>query len=131
MRAGIERFYPLLASPIELWSRWLLGLAVVPLLLFFTQPLWNIRMTAPRIGSRHAGNCPTARRTPEGEPPPLQRAPGITLAPVRSGRDRRRLRSRLLRRRRADLAGATTETGSLRRRLPARGHRGPQRWLGQ
>jgi hypothetical protein len=48
MRVGIDRFYERLGRPIELWSRWLLGLAVVPLLLSFTQPLWNIRMTAPQ-----------------------------------------------------------------------------------
>ena len=48
MRARIDRFYELLGHPIAFWSRWVLGLAVLPLVLSFTQPLWNIRMLAPQ-----------------------------------------------------------------------------------
>jgi hypothetical protein len=48
MRERIDRFYELLGRPIAFWSRWVLGLAVVPLALSLTQPLWNIRMLAPQ-----------------------------------------------------------------------------------
>ena len=48
MRERIHRFQELLGRPIAFWSRWALGLAVVPLALSFTQPLWNIRMLAPQ-----------------------------------------------------------------------------------
>jgi hypothetical protein len=48
MREGIHRFYDRLGRPIAFWSRWVLGVAVVPLLASFTQPLWNIRMLAPQ-----------------------------------------------------------------------------------
>jgi hypothetical protein len=48
MRAGINRFYELLGRPIAFWSRWVLGLAAVPLALSFTQPLWSIQMFAPQ-----------------------------------------------------------------------------------
>ncbi len=48
MLAGINRFYELLGRPIAFWSRWVLGLSVVPLALSFAQPLWSIRMLAPQ-----------------------------------------------------------------------------------
>jgi hypothetical protein len=48
MRERIHRFYELLGQPIEFWSRWVLGLAIVPLVLSLTLPLWNIRMIAPQ-----------------------------------------------------------------------------------
>lgn len=48
MRDAIDRFYRRLGLPIALWSRWVLGLAVIPLLASFAFPLWNIRMHAPQ-----------------------------------------------------------------------------------
>jgi hypothetical protein len=48
VREGINRFYERLSRPIAFWSRWVLGLAVVPLVLSFTLPLWNIQMFAPQ-----------------------------------------------------------------------------------
>jgi hypothetical protein len=48
MRDAIHRFYRQLGLPIEFWSRWVLGLAILPLLASFAFPLWNIRMVAPQ-----------------------------------------------------------------------------------
>ena len=48
MSDAINRFYRQLGLPIQLWSRWVLGLAVIPLLVSFAFPLWNIRMLAPQ-----------------------------------------------------------------------------------
>ena len=48
MRDAINRFYRQLGLPIQLWSRWVLGLAVIPLLASFAFPLWNISMLAPQ-----------------------------------------------------------------------------------
>lgn len=48
MRESIDRFYQGLGRPIAFWSRWLLGLAVIPLVAAFAFPLWTIRMTAPQ-----------------------------------------------------------------------------------
>lgn len=44
----LDRFYAFLDKPIALWTRPILALLVVPLLLTFTQPLWRISMTAPQ-----------------------------------------------------------------------------------
>ena len=48
MRDAINRFYRQLGLPIHWWSRWVLGLAVIPLVASFAFPLWNIRMVAPQ-----------------------------------------------------------------------------------
>jgi hypothetical protein len=48
MKDAIDRFYRRLGLPIQLWSRWMLGLAIIPLLASFAFPLWNIRMLAPQ-----------------------------------------------------------------------------------
>jgi len=48
MSQGITRFYELLGRPILFWSRWVLGLAVVPLLLSLLYPLWNLHFGAPQ-----------------------------------------------------------------------------------
>ena len=48
MQPALRSFYHRLATPLPLWSRWVLGVAVIPLALSFTMPLWNIRMTAPQ-----------------------------------------------------------------------------------
>jgi hypothetical protein len=48
MQPALRSFYHRLAAPLPLWSRWVLGVAVIPLALSFTMPLWNIRMTAPQ-----------------------------------------------------------------------------------
>ena len=48
MRRTIQRFYEVLGRPIEFWSRWVLGLAVIPLLLAPLQPLWTLHFGAPQ-----------------------------------------------------------------------------------
>ncbi|HSJ97551.1 MAG TPA: hypothetical protein VLC53_10790 [Myxococcota bacterium] len=48
MRPPIHRFYELLGRPIAFWSRWLLGLAVVPLVIGAFVPLWRIHFLAPQ-----------------------------------------------------------------------------------
>lgn len=48
MRDALEKFYRFMEEPIRLGSRPLLVLLVVPLLLAFTAPLWNISMKAPQ-----------------------------------------------------------------------------------
>jgi hypothetical protein len=48
MRRALNRFYERLGDPIVFGSRWILGLAVVPLLASFTLPLWRIEMFAPQ-----------------------------------------------------------------------------------
>ena len=48
MQRALRRFYDRLATPLPVWNRWVLGLAVIPLALSFSMPLWNIRMTAPQ-----------------------------------------------------------------------------------
>jgi hypothetical protein len=48
MRRTIQRFYELLSRPIAFWSRWALGLAVIPLLLSVLYPLWTLHFGAPQ-----------------------------------------------------------------------------------
>jgi len=48
MQGRLDRFYALLARPIHPWTRALLALLVVPVVLSFTQPLWTIHMVAPQ-----------------------------------------------------------------------------------
>jgi copper chaperone NosL len=44
----LDRFYEFLDRPLRLWSRVVLALLVVPLVLAFSQPLWRISMEAPQ-----------------------------------------------------------------------------------
>ncbi|MCL4228031.1 MAG: hypothetical protein KJZ91_26495 [Myxococcales bacterium] len=44
----LDKFYAFLDRPLFLWSRLLLVVLVVPLVLAFTQPLWRISMKAPQ-----------------------------------------------------------------------------------
>jgi copper chaperone NosL len=48
MKHPLARFYEFLDRPIHGAGRILLALAVVPLLLSFSEPLWRIRMEAPQ-----------------------------------------------------------------------------------
>jgi copper chaperone NosL len=48
MQTSLERFYAWLTTPIAPWSRLALALAVIPLALSLTQPLWSIFMQAPQ-----------------------------------------------------------------------------------
>jgi copper chaperone NosL len=48
MHATLDRFYALLNRPLLLWSRWLLVLAVVPLVWGAFLPLWHIHFEAPQ-----------------------------------------------------------------------------------
>lgn len=48
MRETIQRFYEVLGRPIAFWSRWALGLAVIPLLLSPLAPLWTLHFAAPQ-----------------------------------------------------------------------------------
>ena len=48
MQDALKCFNGILSRPITPWARLLLVLAVVPLALSFTQPLWSIRMFAPQ-----------------------------------------------------------------------------------
>jgi copper chaperone NosL len=48
MRGALQRFYDLLGRPIRFWSRWLLVLAVVPLVAGALVPLWRIHFEAPQ-----------------------------------------------------------------------------------
>jgi hypothetical protein len=48
MKHPIQRFYEFLEQPLVPWTRVALALAVVPLLLGFTSPLWRITLTAPQ-----------------------------------------------------------------------------------
>ena len=47
-KTTLDRFYDWLTQPIAPWSRVVLALAVLPLALTFTQPLWSIHMRAPQ-----------------------------------------------------------------------------------
>lgn len=48
VKEALDRFYEFLETPIKMPARIVLALLVVPLLLVFTQPLWNISMKAPQ-----------------------------------------------------------------------------------
>jgi copper chaperone NosL len=48
MRHPLTRFYEFLDRPIHGTGRILLALAVIPLLLSFSEPLWRIRLEAPQ-----------------------------------------------------------------------------------
>jgi hypothetical protein len=48
MKLPLEKFYDFVQQPVRLRSRLVLALLVVPLLLAFTAPLWNISMVAPQ-----------------------------------------------------------------------------------
>lgn len=48
MKVPLEKFYEFVQQPVRLGSRLVLALLVIPLLLAFTAPLWNIRMVAPQ-----------------------------------------------------------------------------------
>lgn len=48
MSQSWDRFNRTLSRPLVPWARGLLALAVVPLVLSFLYPLWNIRMVAPQ-----------------------------------------------------------------------------------
>ena len=48
MKQALERFERYLDQPVHYGSRFLLALLIVPLVLSFTQPLWNIHMVAPQ-----------------------------------------------------------------------------------
>ena len=48
MRDALEKFYRFVEEPIRLGSRPILVLLVLPLILAFTAPLWNISMKAPQ-----------------------------------------------------------------------------------
>jgi hypothetical protein len=48
MRAGVNRFYEQLSRPLLFWTRWLLVLAVVPLVWGAFVPLWQIHFEAPQ-----------------------------------------------------------------------------------
>lgn len=48
MKLALEKFYDFVQQPVRLRSRLPLALLVIPLLLAFTAPLWNISMIAPQ-----------------------------------------------------------------------------------
>jgi hypothetical protein len=48
MRPAIARFYERLGRPILFGSRWVLGLAIVPLVIGAFVPLWRIHFEAPQ-----------------------------------------------------------------------------------
>lgn len=48
MKNPIRKFYEFLDRPLFPWGRVLLALAVVPLVLAFTAPLWRITLVAPQ-----------------------------------------------------------------------------------
>ena len=48
MKHPLARFYEFLDRPLTGVGRILLALAVIPLLLSFSEPLWRIRMEAPQ-----------------------------------------------------------------------------------
>lgn len=51
MKRAIDGFYSFLSKPLFLWSRFVLMLLVIPLVLSFTAPMWHIRMEAPQYPS--------------------------------------------------------------------------------
>lgn len=48
MQLALDKFYNFLDRPLFMWSRLILLLITIPLLLTFTQPLWKISMQAPQ-----------------------------------------------------------------------------------
>lgn len=48
MKPSLEKFYDFVQQPVRLRARLVLALLVVPLVLAFTAPLWNISMVAPQ-----------------------------------------------------------------------------------
>jgi hypothetical protein len=48
MQLALDKFYGFLDRPLFMWSRLVLLLAVIPVVLAFTQPLWRISMQAPQ-----------------------------------------------------------------------------------
>jgi len=48
MKLALEKFYAFVQQPMHLGARLPLALLVIPLLLTFTAPLWNISMLAPQ-----------------------------------------------------------------------------------
>ncbi len=48
MKNALNRFYDFLDRPLYWWSRIALALAVIPLVLSFSEPLWKISMKAPQ-----------------------------------------------------------------------------------
>lgn len=48
MSRNLDAFYRHLGHPLDFRSRILLGFTVIPLMLSFTAPLWNIHMVAPQ-----------------------------------------------------------------------------------
>jgi len=48
MQLALDKFYNFLDRPLFMWSRLILLVITIPLLLVFTQPLWKISMQAPQ-----------------------------------------------------------------------------------
>jgi len=48
MQLAIDKFYAYLDRPLLVWSRLILIVLVIPLVLSLTEPLWRISMTAPQ-----------------------------------------------------------------------------------
>lgn len=48
LRRAINGFYRFLGKPLFFWSRFVLALLVIPLVLSFMVPMWRIRMEAPQ-----------------------------------------------------------------------------------
>jgi len=48
MQLALDKFYSFLDRPLFMWSRLVLVLITIPLILTFTQPLWKISMNAPQ-----------------------------------------------------------------------------------
>jgi copper chaperone NosL len=48
MRQPLAKFYAFLDQPLRGWTRIVLALLVIPLVLAFTEPLWRIRLEAPQ-----------------------------------------------------------------------------------
>lgn len=48
MKLALDKFYDFLDRPLFMWSRLILLVAVIPLALTLTEPLWKISMQAPQ-----------------------------------------------------------------------------------
>jgi copper chaperone NosL len=48
MQLAVDKFYAFLDRPLFMWSRLILIIMVIPLVLSLTEPLWKISMTAPQ-----------------------------------------------------------------------------------